>query len=360
MKKGKLCLGLALAVTLFGCAQSASSSGASSSSGVQTQEMEDVVNFHHSLDGYTPEKTSYNFYMTYKIVHPWWDAVAMGIEDAVSQFEDAGITITYEYLAPTAVSAEDQKERVLSAAKEDFDVIGVDVADIDTITPVINSLIDDGHKVMTFSSSDATKADGCKRIAFVGNTHNYEDGTDLTEALCKKLGYKGKVAILVGDTVPCHEDRAEAAQDVIRKYSDMEVVEIEYDHDSVENAYELTKTILEKHDDLAGMVCCNMSNPVGAAQAVEEAGKQDQVTIVGMDHDQRALTYLEKGTIYCLGIQDCYSIGFDTIQTAVKIADGLKPGDAYPEIPTNIKTTLVYQEQATAMKLVLYGESQDE
>ena len=71
---------------------------------------------------------------------------------------------------------------------------------------------------MTFSSSDA--AEGCKRIAYVGNTHNYQDGADLTEALCKKLGYKGKVAILVGTAgAPCHEDRARGARDTIARYN---------------------------------------------------------------------------------------------------------------------------------------------
>ena len=44
-----------------------------------------------------------------------------------------------------------------------------------------------------------------------------------------------------------------------------------------------------------------------------------------MDHDQEALRYLRDGVIYALGVQDCYSIGFHTIQVAVKIADGHLP-----------------------------------
>ena len=52
---------------------------------------------------------------------------------------------------------------------------------------------------MTFSSSDSGKENGCKRIAYVGNTHNIEDGEDLAEALCKYLNFKGKVAMLVGN-----------------------------------------------------------------------------------------------------------------------------------------------------------------
>ena len=314
------------------------------------------IEFDHTLDEYEPVKKEYNFYFTYKTVHPWWDAVAIGIEDAAKQYEEMGVTINYEYLAPNAVSAKDQTERLLDASERGFDVIGVDVADVKLITPVINDLIEDGQKVMTFSSSDADKEDGCNRIAYVGNTHNYEDGTALTEAMCEKLAYQGKIAVLVGTReAPCHEDRALGVQDVLAKYPDMEIVEIEYDEDSVEKAYEYTKGFLQSHQDLAGIVCCNMSNPVGAARAVLEAGREGKIIIVGMDHDQEALRYLRDGVIYALGVQDCYSIGFDTVQVAVKIADGCLPGELYPE-KTEETTTIIYQDGAKGMLQVLYGE----
>ena len=310
-----------------------------------------AVDFDHELDSYKPKKDNYNFYFTYKTVHPWWDAVALGMEEAQRQYLDKGITITYEYMAPEGASAEDQIKRLHAAEKEDFDVIGVDVADEKVISPVIDEMISSGTKVMTFSSSDA--AEGCRRIAYVGNTHNYQDGADLTEALCKKLDYRGKVAILVGsEGAPCHEDRARGAADTIAKYSDMQIVATEYDRDSVDRAYDLTLKILRDNPDLDGIICCNMSNPVGAARAITE--KKSDAVIVGMDHDEEALHYLDEGVIYCLGVQDCYSIGFDTIQVAVKIADGKKPGKLFPE-KTNEITTIIYQEDAALMLELLYG-----
>ncbi len=144
-------------------------------------------------------------------------------------------------------------------------------------------------------------------------------------------------------------------QDVIEKYPGMEIVEIAYDEDSVEKAYKFAKEFLMQYGDLAGIVCCNMSNPVGAARAVIEAGREEEIVIVGMDHDQEALEYLQDGVIYALGVQDCYSIGFDTVQVAIKIADGYLPGEAYPE-KTEEKTTIIYQEGAVAMLQTLYGE----
>ena len=77
--------------------------------------------------------------------------------------------------------------------------------------------------------------------------------------------------------------------------------------------------------------------------------------IVGMDHDQEALKYLKDGIIYALGVQDCYSIGFDTMQVAVKIADGLLPGEAYPEKTEEI-TVIIYQDSAAEILQALYGE----
>ena len=240
----------------------------------------------------------------------------------------------------------------MAAKEKDYDVIGVDVADEGIISPVIDELVDSGVKVMTFSSSDA--AEGCRRIAYVGNTHNYQDGKDLTEALCEKLGFKGKVAILVGSAgAPCHEDRARGARDTIAKYDGMEIVATEYDMDSVDMAYDLTMQILKDTPDLDGIICCNMSNPVGAARAVTETGSS--TVIVGMDHDKEALHFLKDGVIYCLGVQDCFSIGFDTIQTAVKIADGNPAGELFPEKIDEI-TTVIFQKDAAMMIELLYGE----
>jgi len=312
----------------------------------------DAVDFDHELSTYQPKKDHYNFYFTYKTVHAWWDAVALGMEEAQRQYLEKGIVITYEYMAPNGASAEDQVERLNKAGQGGYDVIGVDVADEKIISPVIDKMIDAGIKVMTFSSSDA--AEDCKRIAYVGNTHNYEDGANLTEELCKKLEYKGKVAILVGSVgAPCHEDRAQGAKDVIAKYSGMSIVAVEYDMDSVDLAYDLTKKILADNPDLDGIICCNMSNPVGAARAIIE--KNSKAVIVGMDHDKEALQYLKDGVIYCLGVQDCYSMGFDTIQVAVMIADGVYPGSLYPE-KSEMSTTFIFQNDAATILETLYGD----
>ena len=357
---------LAIVLVMSGCSAKAlkNSNNKNNKSNFSSQNNNQPQNFavesdvikEKKVDSYSPMQREYNFYFTYKIVHAWWDAVAMGMEDAVRQYEEKGIHITYDYRAPEAMSARDQVQRIKKAAAlNEYDVIGVDVADIDIVTPVINQIISEGHKVMTFSSSDSGKENGCNRIAYVGNTHNYKDGQDLAEALCSYLKYNGQIAMLVGNVgAPCHEERASGAKKVFDKYEGINLIDVKYDEDNDVNAYNLTKEFLEKYPDLDGILCCNMSNPVGAGRAVEEAGKAGKVIIVGMDHDERAIKYLRDGIIYALAIQDCYSIGFDTITTAVKIADGVEPGSLYPE-KTEEKTTVFYQKDAAELLHSLYG-----
>jgi ribose transport system substrate-binding protein len=308
------------------------------------------------LGDYEPQKTEYNFYLTYKLIHAWWDSIEIGLKEAQAQYAQRGITINYEFTAPVTPDAADQVSRIETAAGRGFDVIGVDVADIKIVTPAINNLIKNGVKVMTFSSSDATKEDGCNRIAYVGNTHNYQDGCDLAEILAKEIDYKGQVAGLGGTIgAPCHEDRIKGFQDTMAKYPDIEIVEIQYDNDQIEQAVVYTEGFLQKYPDLKGIFCNNMGNPIGAAQAVVDADRAGDIVLVGMDHDQRAIEYLRDGVITALGIQDCPMMGFDTIQVAIKIADGLLPGDdTYPE-KTEEKTTIVYQDKAQEMLDLLYG-----
>ncbi len=101
-----------------------------------------AVDFNRKLDSYEPLKDHYNFYFTYKTVHPWWDAVALGMEEAQRQYLDKGIVITYEYMAPNGASANDQTKKLLAASQKDYDVIGVDVADEKVISPLLDEMVD--------------------------------------------------------------------------------------------------------------------------------------------------------------------------------------------------------------------------
>jgi len=306
-----------------------------------------------TINDYKPKKDTYTFYFTYKLVHPWWDAVKVGMVDAVKQLKAKGITVNFEYTAPTSPDAIDQVNRLETAAGRKFDVIGADITELKTVVPVVNKIVESGIPFMTFSSSDAPDS---KRICYVGNTKNVEDGAAIAEALAKSINYKGEIAALGGTIgAPVHEDRLKGLKQVLAKYPDIKLVDTQFDNDDLEKSVQIAENMIQKYPNLKGFFCNNMTNPIGAAQAVEAAGKTD-IKIVGMDHDLRTLQYVKKGTILCVGVQNCFAMGFDTIQTAIKLADGIRPGDGSNLIQEldNKTTTLVYKESAQAMIDLLY------
>ncbi|HHU53852.1 MAG TPA: substrate-binding domain-containing protein [Clostridiaceae bacterium] len=204
-----------------------------------------------SVGDYEPKKDEYYFAYTYKLIHPWYDAIKVGIDAAVAQYADKGVKITYDYTAPVTADAVEQINMIESAAAKNPDVVAIDVNQVDLTVPIISELTANGVKVLTFSGGDAVDSD---RIAFIGNTDNKGDGAKLAEILAEAIGYEGEVACLDGTIgASSHEERIEGFNEVMAKYPDITVVDRQRDDDDLEKAVQLTEAFIQKHPNLKGI-----------------------------------------------------------------------------------------------------------
>ena len=298
---------------------------------------------------YEPKEDSYKIYCTYKNIHSWYDAIKTGIDAAVADFADKVVTIDYEWYGPAEPDAVDQVNSIETAVGQGYDLIAVDVNQPETTAKAIDEAVAAGVPVATFASSDV---EDCDRSFFVGNTDNYGDGCALAKAVCEKMGGKGQIAILAGTMgAASHEERLQGFKDTIAEYPDIEIVDEQRDNDSVEKAISITESWLQAYPDLGGILCNNMSNPVGACQAVSDAGKSGDIIIGGMDHDLRTLEYLKDGTLYVAQVQNCYDMGYKLIYNAIKTIDGEEVEES-----TAVGSTSVYAEDADQYIEMLYGE----
>jgi len=375
----KKVLSLVLAVVLLGaifvgCGQSAAPSTPSQSSQTDKQEpaepkasdeqeqkkvtgKTDMAKAETTADAYTPKKNSYNFAFIYKLIHPWYDAIKVGLDAAVAEYAEQGITIKYDFKAPVQPDGVKQLDMIEAAAAMKPDAIAVDITQADIAVPVMNEIMEKGIPVMTFAGGDAGKDKGCNRICFVGNTDNKGDGAKLAEELAKAINYEGEVACLDGTIgAPSHEERIEGFNEVMAKYPKIKVVDRQRDNDDLLKAVKQTENFIQKNPNLKGIWCNNMTNPIGAAQAVVAAGKKGQIVIVGMDHDLRTLNYVKDGTILCAQVQNNFDMGYELIRTAIKVADGEKVGGAIKEEKYNVGSTTVFQDKAQEFIDLLFGK----
>lgn len=358
MMKRILTLALAAcmcASILSGCGNSGSSSAAagSAAAGSETEQYAtgSVDKLRVDYDtSYTPAKTDYKLYFNYKLIHAWYDAIEVGVKAAVADFKAKGVTIDYEWYAPTTADATDQVNTLEAAIGQGWDAMVIDVNQTSLVSPIVDEASKAGIPVVLFASVDIPDS---SRVCFIGNTDNYADGAAIAEAVCQKMGQKGEIAFLSGTIgAESHEQRLKAFYDTVAKYPDMKVVADERDDDMVENAQSITESWLSTYPNLGGILCNNMSNPVGAAIAVSDAGKSGQIVIGGMDHDERALNYLKDGTIYVLAVQNCFDMGYIAVYQAIKAVDGVDLADSNV---IGVGSTLVYQEDAQEYIDLLYN-----
>ncbi len=361
----------AMATTLFGCGgstdtaattettETADTGAAEDSTAAETTDVSKTATNATSLadqnydTSYVAKKSNYKLYFTYKNVHAWYDAILVGVKAAVQDFEAQGVTIDYEWYGPVQPDAQDQVNSIETAAGQDWDMILVDVNQESLTKAAISEALSAGKKVGLFASSDIPDSG---REFFVGNTDNYGDGATIADAVFEKMKENGKtqVAILSGTIgAKSHEERLQGFKDEAEKYG-IEIVDEQRDDDAVEKAVSITEAWLQTYPDLGGILCNNMSNPVGACQAVKDAGKAGDIIIGGMDHDLRTLNYLEEGSLYCACVQNCYDMGYKAVYEAVRCIDGEGP----TEETIDVGSTLAYQADAANFIDMLYSDEQ--
>lgn len=109
---------------------------------------------------------------------------------------------------------------------------------------------------------------------------------------------------------------------------------VQYSHNEPAEAARLVSAALAKDPDIVGIFAGNTASAEGSATGVRQAGKQDQVKIVGFDAGPAQIKQLQEGTVQALIAQQPEQIGVDGVKQAVAALKG-KPVTA--KIQTDFK-----------------------
>jgi ribose transport system substrate-binding protein len=161
----------------------------------------------------------------------------------------------------------------------------------ESLNGAIKKAIDAGIPVVTCDADIASSA----RVAFVG-TSNYSAGQDLAKWWIKKLGNKGKIALVGMPTLSNIRDRIDGMKNVFAG-SGIQIVEIGDSKTDSAGAATTATALLQKYPDLAGMIGVDSHSGVGIGTAVREAGKAGKVMVTGWDRDNSLLELIDKGVV---------------------------------------------------------------
>ena len=182
--------------------------------------------------------------------------------------------------------------------------------------------------VPVFTSDLQAVAEGVEIAGHVG-TDNYQGGLLAGEAMIEALGEAGgKVLVLHFKQANSCVLRVDGFRQAIDEYNDgrsegrIEIVAELEGGGLRDEGYRAMADGIQAYPDLAGVFAINDPSALGARTALEQAGRADQVRIVGFDGELAGRQAIRDGKIYADPIQYPDRMGIMTVRNIVRYLDG--------------------------------------
>lgn len=260
--------------------------------------------------------------------HPFYQDLEAGLKEAATA---AG----YELLINAGeFDVARQKDQIQEFIVRKVNAIIVSPCDSKSIGTSIKAANDAGIPV--FTADIACLAEGVQVVTHVASD-NVEGGRLAAQAVAQAINGAGKVAIIDHPEVESVIQRVKGFEEELANYPEIKLVAKLSGHGVKDQAFRTAEDILQSHPDLAAVFGINDDSALGALAAVEKAGKQSQVKIIGFDAVPEARAAIKDGKIFADVIQKPREIGQKTIE-AIKVYASGSPVDAETLIPCALFT----------------------
>ncbi len=248
---------------------------------------------------------------------PWFNRMEVGVKD----FAGKNTGVAASQSGPATADAAQQLKIIDDLVAKKVNALAVVPMDPAVIEGVLKRAMDRGIVVVTHEA-DNQKNTNANIEAF----DNAAYGTALNERLAQCMGKKGKWTSFVGSLGSrTHLQWVDAGAANAKKYADMQLVDPKNESfDDANKTYEKAKEVLRKHPDIRGFQSSAGNDVIGIGRAIEEAGLQGKVCLVGTGLPNPSAKLLDSGAITAIGFWDPRDAGI-AMNTVAKMLLEKKP-----------------------------------
>lgn len=237
-----------------------------------------------------------------------------GIEEAAKA---AGANINTQ--GPTKFDPTLQKPLVDSVVASRPDALLVAPTDVVAMQAPLKAAADAGIKVILVDTTLQDPSIAVSRIA----SDNRGGGGEAFQAIKQLNPNGGKVLVMATDPgVSSLDERVAGFKDAVRQDPKFDYLGVRYSHNDSAEAAKLITAALSQDPDIVGVFAANTFAAEGTGNGVRQAGKQNQVKIVGFDAGPRQVAQLRAGTVQALIAQEPATIGKDGVEQALAALEG--------------------------------------
>ena len=211
-----------------------------------------------------------------------------------------------------------QLQQVETFISQKVDAIIMQPQEQEACSPAIDKDKAAGIPIINCNSLTITEPD-----AYVGSNDSESAEIAMTY-IAKQLGGKGNVLMMHGHPGQTAEvKRTEGAMDILAQNPDMTLLDEQTaDWDRAEAMTLMENWIQAYGDQINAVFCQNDEMALGALNALVQAGKKDNVLVVGVDAIDDALQSVKDGKMDATVYQDCKGQAEGAIEAAYKLAKG--------------------------------------
>ncbi|UCG26323.1 MAG: autoinducer 2 ABC transporter substrate-binding protein [Chloroflexota bacterium] len=249
----------------------------------------------------------------------WFDRMEEGVADFQADHE--GVTAFQQ--GPSQADAALQVQVLEDLVAQDVDALCVIPFQPETVEPVLQRARDAGIVVVSHEASNQQNVD-----YDIEAFDNAAYGRHLMDHLAGMMGEEGEYVMFVGSlTSTTHNEWADAAiEHQQATYPNMTLVgDKNESYDDAQTAYERMQELLVAYPDLKGMQGSSANDVVGAGQAVEEAGLNDSIAVVGTSLASMSGALIETGAVDLISFWDPAMAGYACNQLALMKIQGEEP-----------------------------------
>ena len=240
---------------------------------------------------------------------PYWQEAEAGLRDVGKLM---GVKV--EMTGPASLSPNEELTAFKEALAQHPSGILVSVSNPQLFKGPIDDAVLQGIPVICI---DADAPDS-KRVLFVG-TDNARAGEESAKRMAGLLGGQGSI-VIVGLTGQLNvEDRVRGANDALKKYPGIKVLQTIDDKGDSRNAYDAIAALVQKKEKIDGIIGLEASGGEGAAEVLNRFDLAGKVKIVAFDKNPETLDWISRGAITATVVQKPYIMGF----YGVRFADDL-------------------------------------
>ena len=196
-----------------------------------------------------------------------------------AQAEAKKLGVTLNFQGPDQFDAAQQTPIVNAVAAKKPDAVLIAPTDTKAMFAPIKQLAEGGTKVVFVDTTLDQPDMAVSQIA----SDNVGGGKTAASTIAKLVGGSGKVFVVnVKPGISTTDQRAQGFEDGA-KAAGLTYVGQQYSNNDPAKAAAIVKAELPKDPDLKGIFATNLFSAEGAAAGLREAGKTDQVKIVGFD-----------------------------------------------------------------------------